>query len=362
MRQKKINQIEPLISKNDIKAIHKYLINNNWITENKYTLEFEKKFSEVVASKYAVAFPNGTLTLLGILKALELKKNSYVLVPNITMVATATAVRLAGLSPLFVDVDKENLCMCPKDLKKKIKKNVSAVIYVTLNGRSGELDKIKKICDKNKKFLVEDSAHSIGSFFKKKHHGNFGIASSFSFSMPKIITTGQGGMIVTNSKKIYKSLKLMKNFGRSKSGEDNYISQGYNFKFTDLQAVLGLNQLKDISERIKKKKNIFNFYYKNLNQINEIKFLKFNKNETPWFVDIYVKDKNKLKNFLKEKNISTRDIYPALNNLKFFNQKNSKLPISNFFSKRGLWLPSSLNLSKKNLMYIINNIKKFYEN
>ena len=119
MRQKKINQIEPLISKNDIKAIHKYLINNNWITENKYTLEFEKKFSEVVASKYAVAFPNGTLTLLGILKALELKKNSYVLVPNITMVATATAVRLAGLSPLFVDVDKENLCMCPKDLKKK---------------------------------------------------------------------------------------------------------------------------------------------------------------------------------------------------------------------------------------------------
>ena len=362
MKQKKINQIEPLISKRDINAINKYLNENNWITENKYTQNFEKRFSEVVGSKFAVAFPNGTLTLLGILKALNLKKNSYVLVPNITMVATATAVSLAGLSPIFVDVEKENLCMCPNDLKKKINKNVSAVIYVTLNGRSGSIDKIKKICFNHKKFLIEDSAHSIGCFFKKKHHGNFGIASSFSFSMPKIITTGQGGMIVTNSRKFFEKLKLLKNFGRAKSGEDNYISQGYNFKFTDLQAVLGLNQLKDIRERINKKKSIYKFYYKNLNKIKQIKFLKFNKNETPWFVDIYIKDKKKLKNYLMKQNILTRDIYPPLNKLNFFNQKSQKLPVSAFFSERGLWLPSSLNLSKKNLFYIIDNIKKFYEN
>jgi perosamine synthetase len=362
MKQKKINQIEPLISKSDINAINEYLNKKNWITENKYTKNFEQNFSEVVGSKFAVAFPNGTLTLLGILKALNLQKNSFVLVPNITMVATATAVSLAGLSPLFVDVEKESLCMCPKDLKKKIKKNVSAVIYVTLNGRSGSIDKIKKICSNNKKFLIEDSAHSIGCFFKKKHHGNFGIASSFSFSMPKIITTGQGGMIVTNSNKIFKKLKLLKNFGRSKSGEDNYISQGYNFKFTDLQAVLGLNQLKNIKERIDKKKKIFNFYYKKLNKVKEIKFLKFNKNETPWFIDIYIKDKKKLKNYLMKKNILTRDIYPPLNKLNFFNQKSLKLPVSTFFSERGLWLPSSLNLTQKNLVYITNNIKKFYEN
>ena len=362
MREKKINQIEPLIGINDIKSINKYLNQDNWITENKYTINFEKKFSEFVGSNYAVTFPNGTLTLFGILKALELKKNSFVLVPNITMVATATAVKLAGLIPLFVDVDKENLCMCPKDLKKKIKKNVSAVIYVTLNGRSGSLDKIKKICLNYNKFLIEDSAHSIGSFFKNKHHGNYGVASSFSFSMPKIITTGQGGMIVTNSKKIYKKLKLLKNFGRSKSGEDNYISQGYNFKFTDLQAVLGLSQMDNINERIEKKKSIFNFYYEKLSKIDKIKFLKFNENETPWFVDIYIDDKKKLKNFLLKKNISTRDIYPSLNKLKFFNQTSCRLPISDYFSKRGLWLPSSLNLTKKNLDYIVTCIKKFYEN
>ena len=122
MKQKKINQIEPLISKSDINAINEYLNKKNWITENKYTKNFEQNFSEVVGSKFAVAFPNGTLTLLGILKALNLQKNSFVLVPNITMVATATAVSLAGLSPLFVDVEKESLCMCPKDLKKKNKK------------------------------------------------------------------------------------------------------------------------------------------------------------------------------------------------------------------------------------------------
>lgn len=358
-----INQIEPKITKKNINSINSYLKKDNWITENKYTLEFENRFKKYTGSKYAVAFPNGTLTLLGILKSLNLKKNSKVIIPNITMVATATSIKLAGFKPIFADVETKYLCMCPIDLEKKVKqKNVKAVIYVTLNGRSGNLEKIKKICKKYKIYLIEDSAHSIGSFLKNKHHGNFGIASSFSFSMPKIITTGQGGMIVTNSKKIYEKLKLIKNFGRPQAGNDYYISEGYNFKFTDIQAVLGISQLEDIKTRVKKKKYIFNYYHKYLKKIKKINFLEFKKNETPWFIDIYVDDKNNLKNHLKKKNVLTRDIYPPLNKLKFLSNKREKLPISKYYSDRGLWLPSSLSLSKKNLDYIINCIKEFYEN
>ena len=123
--------------------------------------------------------------------------------------------------------------------------------------------------------MIEDSAHSIGSFFKKKHHGNFGIASSFSFSMPKIITTGQGGMIVTNNLNLYKKLLKIKNFGRQSDGNDFYSSIGYNFKFTDLQATLGISQLKYLIGGSNKKKRfliiIMNFYQK-IRKLNSLNF------------------------------------------------------------------------------------------
>ncbi len=358
---KLINQIEPLITKKDKIAISRYLKTNGWITENKVTKKFEQKFAKVVNSKFSVAYPNGTLTILSIILALGIKKNDEVIIPNYTMVATANAVILAGAKPILCDISDQNLCLDAEKVLSKINKRTKAIIYVTLNGRSGDIDKIQKVCNKKKLYLIEDSAHSIGSYSKNKHHGTFGIASSFSLSMPKLITTGQGGFVVTNNSKIFKKIKELKNFGRKTDGNDIYFSTGYNFKFTDLQSSLGLSQLNNLSYRVRQKKLIFKNYYNELKDIKEIKMFKFNKSETPWFIDIYLKNPNKLKNYLRKFNIITRNVYPPLNTLKIFNFKGS-LKTSEYYCSRGLWLPSSVNLSIKDIKFITNKIKYFIKN
>jgi len=358
MMIKFINQIEPLITSRDKKSIKNYLKLDRWITESKFTTKFEELFAKKVNSKYAIAFPNGTLTLTAILLSLGIKPNDEVIVPSYTMVATANAVKLIGAKPILSDISEDNLCLDYKGLINKISKKTKAIIYVTLNGRSGDIDKIKKICHKHNVYLIEDSAHSIGSNFKKKHHGNFGIAASFSFSTPKIITTGQGGMITTNNLALYKKIKKIKNFGRISDGNDIYDSIGFNFKFTDLQAVLGISQISDLKKRIKKKREIFKYYWNFLSKNKYIKIFKYAKNETPWFIDIYIKNPKKLQNHLKLKKIQTRLVYPSLSTLKIFNVKGN-FKNSNYYCSRGLWLPSSLKLKKTEIRKISKIIIDF---
>ena len=359
LKKNRINQIEPYIDKFDKSELTKYINSGGWMTEHSQNKVFEEQFKKLTKSKYSISFPNGTLTLLGILLSINVKKNDEIIVPTYTMVATPNAVLLSGAKVVFCDISKDNLCMCPESLEKKINKRTKAIIYVTLNGRSGHIDKVKHICEKNKIPLIEDSAHSIGSFFKKIHHGNFGIAGSFSFSMPKIITTGQGGMIVTNNFQIFEKLKKLKNFGRITDGNDLYDTTGYNFKFTDLQATLGISQLKSIKWKIKKKGDIFKYYFNNFFNNPNIEMFAFKKNETPWFTDIYVEDPKKLKDYLEKKNIITRLVYPSLDNLKIFKSKGN-FRNSNYFCSRGLWLPSSLNLSKSKISYISKCINDFF--
>ena len=358
---KRINQIEPSITLKDKKAISNYLNSNGWITENKVSKKFEDEFSKLVKSKYSIVYPNGTLTILSMLLALGIKKNDEVIVPNYTMVATANAVKLAGGKPVLCDIENQNLCLDPNQLLSKINKRTKAVIYVTLNGRSGKIDKVKKICKQKKIFLLEDSAHSIGSYYKNKHHGTFGIASSFSLSMPKLITTGQGGFVVTNNKKFAAKINEIKNFGRRSDGNDIYFSTGYNFKFTDIQAALGLSQLKDIRQRIKKKRQIFKIYFNKLSKINGISMFKFKNKETPWFCDIYIKNPKKLQKYLYSFNIVSRLVYPPLNSLKILKTKGD-FKNSTHYCNRGIWLPSSISLNKKEIEFIISKIKNFMNN
>ena len=353
-----IYQIKPVIGNKAKKSLINYVKRDNWITEHKVTENFEKKFSKFTNSKYCICFPNGTITMSSILDCLDLKKNDEVLVSNYTMVATANVAKFVGLKLNLVDISNKDLCMCPVDLLKKINKKTKVVIYTQMNGRVGQIESIKKICKKNNIFLIEDAAHAIGSYNKRIHVGNSGIASSFSFSMPKLITMGQGGAVITNNSKLASKLRLYKNFGRKKSGEDVHNYLGYNFKITDMQSILGLEQLKDINLRIRKKKAIFVRYKNNLKNNSKIKFFDVETNETPWSVDIYLKDVSKLKKILKKNKILTRYVYPPLNSQKIY--KNFKnLPISTYYCNRGLWLPSSLDLKNQEIDRICKIINKY---
>ena len=353
-----IYQIKPVIGKKAKKKIIDYISKDNWITEYKQTSLFEKKFAKFTNSKHCIAFPNGTLTMYAILKCLNLKKNSEILVSNYTMVATANIVQMSDLKLKLVDISNSDLCMCPDDLQKKISKNTKAVIYTQMNGRVGQIDKIIQICKKRKIQLIEDSAHGIGSYHNNNHVGNSGLAASFSFSMPKLITMGQGGSIITNNNKLANKLRLFKNFGRKKDGIDVHNYLGYNFKITDLQSILATSQLADIKKRINIKKKIFLRYFNNLKHNKNIKIIKMKRNESPWSVDIYTKHVKKIKNILKKKNILTRPVYPPLNSQKIYKQHKG-LPVSNFYCKSGLWLPSSLDLKSNQIDKICKIINHY---
>ena len=354
-----IHQIRPLIGIKAKKKLIEYIKKDNWITEHKVTEAFEKKFAKFTNSKHCVVFPNGTITMSAILSCLNLKKNDQVLVSNYTMVATPNSARFFGFKVGLVDISKKDLCMCPLDLKKKINKKTKVVIYTPLNGRLGQINKIKKICKNNSIILIEDSAHAIGTYNNNRHVGNSGVASSYSFSMPKLITMGQGGAVTTNNINLSKKLRLFKNFGRSKQGNDIHDYLGFNFRITDMQSVIALEQLKSIKEKIKKKKQIFQSYQQKLKNNKQIKIFNMAKNETPWSMDIYSDKIEKIRKKLNKSKIYTRYVYPPLNTQKIYrNFKN--LPVSNFYCTRGLWLPSSLDLSLKDInkiCSIINSIK-----
>lgn len=353
-----IYQIKPYFEKNTINNVKKYLDSEKWITEHNETKKFEKNFAKIVRAKHCITYPNGTLTMVAMLDCLGIKKDDEVLVSNYTMIATVNVAKLFNAKPVLVDICEKSFCINPEDLKKKITRKSKFCIYTSMNGRIGSIEEVRKICKKNNIILLEDAAHSIGSFKNKKHAGTFGLAGSFSFSMPKLITMGQGGAVVTNNNVLAKKLRLYKDFGRRKPGNDLHDSLGYNFKITDLQSILALGQLKNIKKRILKKKKIYNYYYKYLNKNKKLFISKPNNNETNWSVDIYLNRPILLKKKLSKLNIFTRPVYPAVGSQKIYKQIKN-LEISNYICKRGLWLPSGLDLKFLQIKKICKLINEF---
>ena len=358
-----IVQMEPWFDKKEADAVYSYMKGGGWVTEFKKTQELEEEICRYTGAKYCVMTNNGTVSLTLALLALEVKPLSEVLVPNLTMIATPNSAVLIGIKPILVDVEKDTLCLDLEKAQRAITKKTKAVIYVSFNGRSGNMGKVTKFCQENHLLLIEDAAQALGSLWEGKHLGTFGQIGSFSFSVPKIITTGQGGALVTDDRELYKKIKRLKDFGRNQGGIDIHDLWGWNFKFTDLQAVIGLEQMKKLKTRVLRKKEIYKKYHQLLSGINEIQFIATDlENTTPWFVDIYVNDPDNLMEYLKKKRIGSRRIYPAISTQKIYKNeyKNQKFTNSEEITSKGLWLPSSSNLTDSDINRIAKTIRKYY--
>ena len=185
---------------------------------------------------------------------------------------------------------------------------------------------------------------------------------SFSFSSPKIITTGQGGVIVTDSESFHKRMSMIKDFGRPTTGSDHHEIIGFNFKFTDMQAVIGIEQMKKLEWRVNRKKAMFKLYKDLLSSIPEIDFIETDLNDTlPWFIDIIVKEKrDKLASYLKAKGIETRYFYPAIHSELPYSHIVGEFPNSTWASQTGLWLPSSSFLTDNDINYVCMHVKRFF--
>jgi len=359
-----IPQCVPNINYDDIlNRFKKYLTPENtpFLTEYKETQKFEQEIANFLNVKHAICVNNGTISLSLGLTALKIKAGDKVAVPAISQIATANAVTFIGGEVVFVDCDETTGLMDANSLKKILLNNdIKAIIYVTFNGRSDTLEKIQK-CQKATNIpILIDAAQSFGSLYANKeitNNAHKGI-SSYSLSFSKIITTGQGGILTTNDSELADTIIKLKDFGRSTGGMDYHDYFGINSKFTDLQAIVGLSQIATIKDRIKAKKEIYKLYY------NKLSFCmrKLKKNETPWFIEVKV-DKERKQDFIKyltKANIQTRDMYMPMPNQKVYNQNKIYKGAQNF-SDTHIWIPSSFSLTKDNIEYISETIRKYYE-
>jgi len=360
---KKINFSSPVINLDKSSKLFKIAIKNNFPNEGSLTNIFENKIKKILNVKYLIATTNGTSAIYLALKANGIGYGDEVIIPNITFPATANAVHMTGAKVVLADISKNNLLINLNSLKKNISKKTKAIIPVHISGRGNNIQEIMKIANKKKIKVIEDAAEAFGSKNKDKILGSFGICGCFSFAPNKIITTGQGGLVITNNKKVFLRIKQLKDQGRVNTfNEKNfYHYRGFNFKFTDLQASIGISQIKDFSERKKKLLNIYKFYEKNLNQNKNFKLIGFDvKNgELPLWTDVYCDNSKKLYNFLKRKKINCRLFWDPINTMKPYKKKFINLNTSRILQNKLIWLPSYLNLKKNELKYICLNINKY---
>lgn len=353
-----IPQVEPWIDDAEVQHMVEYLRGGGWLTEFRKTEEFADRIASFTGTKYCCVVNNGTVSLALCLFALDIGEGDEVVVPDFTMIATANVVRLVGAEPVFVDVCGETLCIDRERIAAAVSPRTRAVMLVSLNGRiSTDIDQIIEFCHQQGIHLIEDAAQSLGSCHRGRQIGTFGIMGSFSFSPHKIVTTGQGGAIVTNDEELYRRLRRLKDFGRDSGGADIHPHLGWNFKFTDVQAVIGIEQMKKLEERVKRKREIFGRYKSNLKEVAEVSFLPTNlEDTTPWFMDVMVDDRTHLMSSLKRRNIGTRPFYPPIHRQPIYSGADEDFPITCSISSSGLWLPSSAKLSDGDIDYVCDAI------
>jgi perosamine synthetase len=358
-----IPQMEPWFGDEETRAVTEYLEAGGWITEFRKTREFEEAIAEYTGARYCIVTNNGTISLTLAAMAGGVTAGDDVLVPNYTMIATPNSVQMFGANPVFVDVDPQTLCMRLDLAKQAMTDRTTALMFVTPNGRYPRegIEAWREFASNHNLALIEDSAQSLGSHYPGGVHiGCAGDVGSFSFSAPKVISTGQGGAIVTNNDDIAERVRRLKDFGRASGGNDIHDSIGFNFKFTDVQAAIGLEQMRKLPWRVERKKRILERYQSNLAGTPEVTFFEQDLvNTTPWFIDIMTERRDALVTFLKEKGIGTRTMYPPINAQNAYSRPGS-YPVSEEVGRRGLWLPSASQLTDDQIDTVCAAIAEFY--
>ena len=359
-----IMQMRPWFGAEEKQALCKYMDEDGFITEFKRTEKFEKMLAEYTNAKHCVVVNNGTISLTLAAMAVGIEAGDEVIVPNYTMIATPNSIKMFGAKPIFVDVEKETLCLDIELVKQAITSKTKAIMLVSANGRypRAGISVFEELCKENNIVLIEDSAQSLGSFYPDgRHIGTAGLVGSFSFSAPKIISTGQGGAIITNDDKVAEKLRKLKDFGRSSGGNDIHDEIGYNFKFTELQACIGIEQMKKLAWRVGRNKEILSQYKNELKGVAQVQFFYQDlEYTTPWFIDVKVENRNELMAFLKLNKIGSRIMYPPINKQQAYDIVGEHI-FSNEIGVKGLWLPSSSKLTNEQIGYICKTIIEFYE-
>ncbi len=361
--------MSPDIGKEEEKSLIK-CVRSKHISQGKFVQKFEKDFSMYLGTKYASAVCNGTAALHLALVALGINKKDEVIVPNCTFISTPNAVSYTGAKPVFVDID-ETYCIDPKEIKKAITKRTKAIIAVHLYGNVADMGWIKKIARKYRLYVIEDCAEAHGAEYKGKKVGSIGDVGCFSFYGNKIITTGEGGMCVTNNKKLKKRIDFLRAQGKPKledlkPGREYAQMQFYhhllafNYRMTDLQASIGIEQLRKINKIIKRRMKIASIYEKKIKGFKKPIIKKFT-NPVYWFYPILCRTEKEqiiIMNVLRKKGIILRSFFYPCNKQPFYFEKKD-LRFSIEVNKKGILLPTDIEIKDaEEITYTLNKLSK----
>ena len=353
---------EPLFSGNEVKYVTES-VKSTWVRTGKFLDKFENKFAKFCQTNYASSTSSGTTALHLLFLAMGIKENDEVIVPDMTYVASANAAVYVGAKPVFVDVDKDTWTISPEKIEEKITKKTKLIEVVHLYGHPADMDKINKIAKKHNIAVIEDACQAHGALYKGKKVGSLSNAACFSFSGAKIITTGEGGMITTNDKKLYQKIVDINNDFMDSKKKFYHTDIGYNFRLTNLQAALGLAQIENIDRLINKKiehARIYNAHLKNL-EVLQLPVEKSWAKNVYWLYSVLLKKtylRDKMMEYLLGKGIETRPFFTPMHKLPMYKQK-GKFPNSNYLANNGLSFPSGTGLTKKEIEYVCSEVKKF---
>jgi perosamine synthetase len=363
----KIKQFEPFIGVEEYEAIKDCWV-QNWFSEGNKSKLFVERLCELIGSKYGVLAPNGTLSLFLGLLALDIQPGDEVIVPNFTFIASATSVCLAKAKPVFVDIDKETLQIDIEKCEKVLSSKTKAIMPVHIYGMSCDMDKVVDFARRHNLKIIEDAAQAIGIKWGEKGCGSFGDVGSFSFFSDKTITTVEGGLVVTDDKKIFEKMSLLRNQGRMDRGTFIHPEIGVNFRMNDIQSAIGLVQLDKLNLICDKKKHILNLYTQELSGVSNIKILRPTEsslsNHIPFRVCIICYENNQgLSKFMSDNEIETRTFFYPLHKqpcFSSFNLKDEDFFNSIYAFEHGLCLPSYPTLTDEEVKYVCSTIRNYY--
>ena len=349
----------------------KNAIDSNWIAPlGPHVDQFENEMANYIGIDYATALSSGTAALHLALKLVGVKKGDYVFCSDLTFVATVNAIKYLNAKPIFIDSEESSWNMCPKSLEMGFDKyDPKAVIVTDLYGQSADYNSITEVSNNFETPIIEDAAESLGAEYNDRKCGSFGDISILSFNGNKIITTSGGGMLLSNNEYYITKAKKLASQSREDAIHYEHKQIGYNYRMSNILAALGRAQLKSLNSYVQKRRNIFEYYYNNLKEIDNITFMPEIKHgkSSRWLSVVLLNDKthNQIEHIIKcfeNENIETRPIWkpmhlqPIFSGTPFYHS--SLNPLSKTFFEHGLCLPSGSNLTKNDMNRIIDILIK----
>lgn len=363
--KKKYPIAEPDLSGNEVTYVTDAIsVEGRISSSGKYLDKFEEYNKENFDRDFALSCSNGTTALHLALLGLGVGNGDEVIVPTLTFAATAAVVVHVGAVPVFADVKSADWLIDETKLDPLLTPKTKALIAVDLYGMPCNYDVIEKWCKKNNIFLIEDAAEAHGAIYKNRKVGSFGDISCFSFFGNKIITTGEGGVVLTDNVLLYEKMRLLKNHGTKSPGTYLHDVAGYNYRMTNLQAAIGCAQFERFGRFLEIRKDHHEIYVEALKDVSEISFQSYDKDSvTPafWLETVRLSvSKEKVSAYLKERGIDTRPIFIPMHKQKAYESFGigKVFPNADCISDEGLSLPSSTLLTKEDIDYIVSVLKE----